>query len=241
MAQALDLVQRRPLGPDRADLVTADLAEWLAEKIGHRPRDLAMFEIALTHSSKSEENYERLEFLGDRVLGLATAAWLYELFPEEPEGKLSRRLNVLVSRATCSEVARDIGVPARMRLGKQAREDGAQDSDNVLGDVVEAMIGAVFLDAGFEAAEDVVQRLWASRVGELERAPKHPKSTLQEWAAANNRKPPVYELVGRSGADHAPTFIVQVSIKGVGEARAEGATKQEAETAAAEALLEQVT
>jgi ribonuclease III len=218
----------------------ADLADWLAEKIGHRPADLALFELALTHSSKSEENYERLEFLGDRVLGLATAAWLYELFPDEPEGMLSRRLNVLVSRAICADVGRDIGIPERMRLGKQAREDGAQDSDNVLGDVVEAMIGAVFLDAGFDVAEGVVQRLWAARVGELEGAPKHPKSTLQEWAAANNRKPPVYALVGRSGPHHGPTFIVEVSIKGVGEARAEGATKQEAETAAAEALLEQV-
>jgi ribonuclease III len=240
MAEALDLVQRRPLGADRAQLVTAELADWLAAKTGHRPVDLALFELALTHSSKSEENYERLEFLGDRVLGLATAAWLYELFPEEPEGKLSRRLNVLVSRAICADVGRDIGIPERMRLGKQARDDGALDSDNVVGDTVEAMIGAVYLDAGFEAAEKVVQRLWASRVGELERAPKHPKSTLQEWAAANNRKPPVYALVGRSGPHHAPTFIVEVSIKGVGEARAEGATKQEAETAAAEALLDQV-
>ena len=216
------------------------LADWLAEKLGHRPGDLTLFELALTHASKSDENYERLEFLGDRVLGLATAAWLYELFPDEPEGKLSRRLNVLVSRAICADVARDIGIPEQMRLGKQAREDGAQDSDNVLGDTVEALIGAVFLDAGFEPAEAVVQRLWASRVGELERAPKHPKSVLQEWAAANNRRPPAYELVGRSGPHHSPRFVVSVSIRDVGEAQAEGTTKQEAETAAAEALLAQV-
>ena len=221
-------------------MVSASLEEWLGETIGHRPADLTLFRLALTHASRSEENYERLEFLGDRVLGLAIAAWLYELFPEEPEGKLSQRLNVLVSRATCAAIARDIGIPEQMRLGKQAREDGASDSDNVLGDAVEALVGAVFLDSGFERAEDVVQRLWASRVGELERAPKHPKSSLQEWAAANNRKPPVYELVGRSGPHHAPTFVVEVSIKGVGEARAEGATKQDAETAAAEALLGQV-
>ena len=221
-------------------MVSDGLADWLADKIGHRPKTLDLFELALTHASKSDENYERLEFLGDRVLGLATAAWLYELFPEEPEGKLSRRLNVLVSRAICSEIARDIGIPERMRLGKQAREDGAQDSDNVLGDTVEALIGAVYLEAGFEAAEDVVQRLWAARVGELERAPKHPKSALQEWAAANNRRPPVYEVVGRSGPHHAPKFVVAVSIKDVGEARAEGTTKQDAETAAAEALLAQL-
>ena len=237
----MDLVQRSALGPDRKDLVTSTLAAWLAEKLGHSPGDTTLFELALTHSSKSGENYERLEFLGDRVLGLATAAWLYDLFREEPEGKLSRRLNVLVSRTVCAEVARDIGIPQQMRLGKQAREDGAYDSDNVLGDAVEALIGAVFLDAGFEAAEDVVQRLWASKVGELERAPKHPKSALQEWAAANNRQAPVYEMVGRSGPHHAPSFVVTVSIKGVGDAQAEGTTKQEAETAAAEALLEQVT
>ena len=220
--------------------MSESLDDWLGDKLGHRPKTLTLFELALTHASRSEENYERLEFLGDRVLGLATAAWLYELFPDEPEGKLSRRLNVLVSRAVCSEVARDIGIPERMRLGKQAREDGAQDSDNVLGDAVEALIGAVYLDAGFEAADDVVQRLWASRVGELERAPKHPKSKLQEWAAAQDKRPPVYELVGRSGPHHAPKFVVKVTIKGVGEAEAEGTTKQDAETAAAEALLAQV-
>jgi ribonuclease-3 len=241
MAQALDLVHRRPLGSDGEDLVSETLADWLEQRIGYRPSDLTLFELAVTHASKSGENYERLEFLGDRVLGLATAAWLYELFPEEAEGNLSRRLNVLVSRTTCSVIARKIGIPERMRLGKQAREDGAFDSDNVLGDVVEALIGAVFIDSAFEAAEAVVRRLWAEQVGELERAPKHPKSALQEWAAANNRKPPVYALVGRSGPHHAPTFVVEVSIKNVGEARAEGLTKQEAETAAAEALLEQVT
>ena len=214
-----------------------ELAEWLEEKTGYRPKDLALFELALTHSSKSEDNYERLEFLGDRVLGLTIAAWLYELFPGDAEGNLSRRLNVLVSRTVCAEVARDIGVPERMRLGKQAREDGAYDSDNVLGDAVEAMIGAVFLDAGFKPAQEMVQRLWAARVGDQEQAPKHPKSALQEWAAANEKRPPAYQTVGRSGPHHAPIFVVEVSIKGVGGAQAEGATKQEAETEAAAALL----
>jgi ribonuclease-3 len=217
-----------------------DLADWIADRTGYRPNDNRLFELALTHSSRSEENYERLEFLGDRVLGVSIAAWLFELFPEEPEGKLSRRLNDLVSRATCAEVARDIGVPERMRLGKQAREDGAQDSDNVLGDAVEALIGAVFLDGGFSPAEDVVQRLWAPRIGDQEKAPKHPKSALQEWAAANDRRPPVYATVGRSGLPHAPTFMVEVSIKGVGEARGEGTSKQEAETEAAKAMLEKL-
>ena len=218
----------------------ADLARWIEAQTGHRPADLALFERALTHSSRSEENYERLEFLGDRVLGLAIAGWLYELFPTEPEGKLSRRLNVLVARSTCAEVARDLGLAAEMRLGKQARDDGAFESDNVLGDMVESLIGALWLEAGYEAAQAFIRKAWGERVGRHDSAPQHPKSVLQEWAAANNRRPPAYEVVGRSGPQHAPTFVIKVSIKGVGEAEAEGATKQDAETEAAQALLDRL-
>ncbi len=219
----------------------AALADWLEAAAGYRPSQIHLFELAVTHASRGEENYQRLEFLGDRVLGLGIAARLYELFPEEPEGSLSQRLNVLVARTTCAEVGRDIGLAMQVRLGKQARDDGAQDSDNVLGDIVEALIGAIFLDGGFEAASAVVRRLWAARIVDQENAPKHPKSALQEWAAAANRKPPAYALVGRSGPQHAPNFVVEVAIKGVGEAQGEGASKQEAETAAAEALLAKVS
>ncbi|MEA3060655.1 MAG: ribonuclease [Sphingomonadales bacterium] len=213
---------------------------WLAETLGRPLGDAALFERALTHSSHGEENYERLEFLGDRVLGLVVATWLCEVFPEEPEGKLSRRFNTLVARETCAEVARELGLGARLRLGKQARDDGAWDSDNVLGDVVEALIGALFLDGGLGAADAFIRRAWADRVSSRDRAPKHPKSALQEWAAANDRKPPEYRLTGRTGPHHAPRFVVEVAIRGVGEASAEGASKQEAETAAAAKLLEQL-
>jgi ribonuclease-3 len=215
-------------------------AAWLEETLGHQPRDLALFERALTHASHEEEPYERLEFLGDRVLGLAIALWLYELFPDEPEGKLSRRLNALVAGETCAEVARELGVSAHLRLGKQAREDGALDSDNVLGDVTEALIGALFLEEGFDVAAAFVRRVWGDRVSSRDKAPKHPKSALQEWAAANQRKPPVYQLADRSGPPHAPRFMVKVEIAGVGSASAEGASKQEAETAAATELMEQL-
>jgi ribonuclease-3 len=240
MAKALDLVQRGALESDRKDRLMADLEDWIEAQTGHRPRDLALFERALTHSSRSEENYERLEFLGDRVLGLAIADWLYALFPDEPEGKLSRRLNVLVSRTTCAEVARELDLAGRMLLGKQARDDGAFESDNVLGDMVESLIGALWLEAGFETAKAFVRAAWGDRVDRRDRAPHHPKSALQEWAAANDRKAPAYEVIGRSGPQHAPTFVVKVSIRGVGDAEAEGLTKQEAETAAAQALLDQV-
>jgi ribonuclease-3 len=214
---------------------------WLEEILGRRPRDTGLFERALTHASFGEAQYERLEFLGDRVLGLAVAAWLYEIFPDEPEGQLSKRLNALVARDVCAEVGRELGVGERVRLGKQAREDGAWDSDNVIGDVVEALIGALHLDAGIEAAQAFVRSAWGDRVSTRDKAPQHPKSALQEWAAAQERKPPAYRLAERSGPQHAPTFVVEVEIKGVGVASAEGASKQEAETAAAAKLLEQLT
>src|SRR5919107_265385 len=152
---------------DRATLV------WLAEVLGRRPSDPARFERALTHASFGGDQYERLEFLGDRVLGLAVATWLYELFPDEPEGQLSKRLNALVARDVCAEVGRELDVGPRLRLGKQAREDGASDSDNVIGDVVEALIGALYLDSGLEAAEAFVRSAWADRVSTRDKAPQH--------------------------------------------------------------------
>lgn len=216
-------------------------SEWVEKTLGHKPGDPALFERALTHSSRGEEHYERLEFLGDRVLGLTIAAWLYGLFPDEPEGKLSRRLNALVSGETCAEIARELGVGGQAILGKQARDDGAADSDNVLGDIVEALIGALYLEAGFETAAAFIRRAWGERVSTHDHAPKHPKSELQEWAAAHDRKPPVYRLTGRSGPHHAPRFTVEVEIAGVGTAAADGLSKQEAETAAAKALLEKLS
>ena len=237
------MVLGRAAGTDWRDLLNGpdELTGWLAEMLGHRPRDQALFTRALTHSSRGDDHYERLEFLGDRVLGLVTATWLYELFPDEPEGKLSRRLNALVSGETCAEIARELGIGAHVILGKQAREDGASDSDNVLGDVVEALIGALYLEAGLEAATAFIRSAWGDRVSTRDKAPKHPKSALQEWAAANDRKPPVYETKDRSGPHHAPKFVVEVAINGIGSASAEGLSKQEAETAAAQALLEKLT
>jgi ribonuclease III len=238
----MDLVQRRALGSDRWYLLTerGDIGAWVEATIGHRPRDPALFERALTHSSRSDDDYERLEFLGDRVLGLVIAHWLFELFPTEPEGTLSRRLNSLVSREACAEVARELEIGRRAILGKQAREDGAADSDNVLGDIVEALIGALYLEAGLDRARTFIRTAWGERVSTRDRAPKHPKSALQEWAAARDHRTPVYEVKHRSGPHHAPHFEVEVSIKGVGEARAKGLSKQEAETAAAKALLEKL-
>ena len=218
----------------------ADIGAFVRERLGHDLRDARLFELALTHSSAGSDNYERLEFLGDRVLGHVIARALYERYPGEPEGNLSRRYNGLVDRETCAEIGRELGIPALIHLGKQAREDGASQSDNVVGDVVEALIGALLIDGGFDAAERFIMGMWEPHLAEQRRAPKHPKSALQELAAARQCKSPVYEVLGRTGAHHAPKFTIRVSVSGLGEATAEGTSKQEAETEAAAALLKQL-
>ena len=221
--------------------MSRELRDFVCTKLGHQPKDLALFERALTHSSLGKDSYERLEFLGDRVLGLIIGRWLYERFETEPEGQLSRRHNALVARETCAEVGRELGLPPLIRLGKQAREDGASNSENVVGDVIEALIGALLLDGGIDAADGFVRRAWESHLDGQGKAPVHPKSALQELAAARGLKTPVYEVANRSGAQHSPRFTVRVSVGKAGEASAEGSSKQEAETAAATALLEQLS
>ena len=210
----------------------------IGDLLDHRPADAKLFERALTHGSHGGDTYERLEFLGDRVLGLVIAAWLYERFPSEPEGKMSRRYNVLVTRETCAEVGRAIDLPRHIRLGKQAREDHASLSDNVVGDVVEALIGALYLDAGLGCAEGFIRAHWAPFLDDQKRVPMHAKSGLQEVAAARNLGVPLYEIVARFGPHHAPRFRVKVSLGAHGEAEAEGDSKQEAEKEAATALME---
>ena len=232
----MDVGVGRALEPDWGRLLTPELDAWLVATFGESPRDAALFERALTHGSQGAVNYERLEFLGDRVLGLAIAEWLYERFPAEPEGALSKRINALVARTICAEVAREIAVIPHIRLGKQARNDGAAASDNVTGDVVEALIGALYLDRGYDAAKAFIRRAWAARIDRT-KAPQHPKAALQEWAATQNRRTPEYTVLDRSGPDHAQRFTIRVKIGSLGEATGEGSSKQEAETAAARALL----
>ena len=215
----------------------AETRDWLAGQ-GIAVRDEEIWLHALTHGSTNEaSDYQRLEFLGDRVLGLTIADWLYGR-TEGGEGALSQRLNALVSRGTCANVARAIGLPEHIRMGKQARDDGGADSDNILGDVMESLIGAHFLEHGFDATRTLIHRIWADPLLGDTGTRKHPKSALQEWAAGNQRKPPDYEVVDRSGPDHAAQFTVRVSVKNVGEAEATASSKQEAETAAAKAFME---
>lgn len=238
----MDLVLGDPLGPHwRQDLSAGSLDPatrlWLEALTGGALGDESLWHEALTHGSTGEaRDYQRLEFLGDRVLGLTIAEWLHELGTGD-EGRLSQRLNALVSRDMNAHVAREIGLGQHMRLGKQAQDDGGRDSGNILGDVMEAILGAGFLTQGFPAMRDLVRRLWGEAVTGKVGQSKHPKSALQEWAAGNKRRMPEYRLVERSGPDHAARFTVSVSVHGVGEAQASGNSKQEAEKQAAEEFL----
>ena len=244
----MDLVQRGAVEPDRQYLLSgldllsglpSETAAFLSDLTGAPPLDPALWREALTHGSLGEvRTYERLEFLGDRVLGLAVAEWLHERGTAD-EGTLSQRLNALVSGATCARVAREIGLPAHIRLGKQARDDGGADSGNILGDAMEALLGALFVERGYEAARGLVRRLWDEMFAAGMGTSKHPKAALQEWAAGGKRKPPVYTLVAREGPDHAASFTVEVAVKGVGEAQASGSSKQHAETRAAKAFMKE--
>ena len=239
----MDVVHGDALESRRADVLTGmallepRTRQWLVEQTGHEPDDEQVWRRALTHgSAQAGYSYERLEFLGDRVLGLSIAEWLFRR-NSGAEGTLSQRLNALVSRKTCAGIARQIGLGEHVEMGKQARSDGGIDSDNILGDVIESLIGACFIDHGFDAARAMVRRWWDAEVSGTAGTMKHPKSALQEWAAGNNRKPPEYTLLDRSGPDHASRFVVRVSVHRVGAADGDGDSKQAAETAAAEAFL----
>lgn len=213
------------------------MRQWAKASLGLSFRDEALLLRALTHKSAGTDNYERIEFLGDRVLGAAMAAWLFELFPEDTEGQLTRRIARLVSRESCARIARQLGVARHVRLGPQARSDGGADSDNILGDVLEALIGAAFLEGGMDAVIALVRHGWAGEVTAISEAPKHPKSAVQEWAAANNLKGPIYRTVGRTGPHHNPRFRVELAVDRLPPVEAEGTSKQEAETAAAQLFL----
>lgn len=209
----------------------------LAEIIGGTLDDLTLYDLALTHGSTGRADYQRLEFLGDRVLGLVLASELFIRFPAASEGEMSSRLHVLASGATCAAISQRLDLPALIRFGAQARNDGGRHSDNIAADAIEALIGALYLDRGMDAARSFILAHWGTMIDGQQAAPKHPKAALQEWALARGRRPPEYEIVAREGPDHAPRFRVAVRIGKLAHAEAEGASKQAAEKAAAAALL----
>ena len=215
----------------------------LEERVGYRFADAAMLEIALTHISalKGARNragsYQRLEFLGDHVLGLIISDMLYRAFPKADEGELSRRLADLVRKETCAEIARNIDLGAAIRIGASEHNAGARTRLAILADVCEALIGAVYLDGGYKAAEELVDRLWQERLRATAQPVRDPKTVLQEWAQARGLPTPAYREVARSGPDHNPEFRVSVQLPALAPAEGQGRSKRAAEQAAAATML----
>ncbi len=197
---------------------------------------------ALTHTSqvRSERpNNERLEFLGDRVLALVIAEHLYVTFPDSPEGEMALRLNAMVRKETCAQVATNMQLGEMMKsfAGKSAVHKGVFESQNVLGDACEAVLAAVYLDAGLEAARKFILSAWHDMFAHDTVIRKDPKSTLQEWALARKLDVPVYTEVSRDGPDHSPEFIMSVEIADMGKKSGRGTSKRAAEQSAAEKFL----
>jgi ribonuclease III len=215
----------------------------LEERIGYRFTDPALLDSALSHISalKGARNrvgsYQRLEFLGDHVLGLVISDMLFRAFPRADEGELSRRLADLVRKETCAEIARGIDLGAAIRLGASEANAGARTRPAILADVCEALIGAVYLDGGFVAAEALIGRLWQVRMKTKAEPLRDPKTVLQEWAQGRGLPTPAYREIARSGPDHDPQFRVAVQLPHLAPAEGSGRSKRAAEQAAAAAMM----
>jgi ribonuclease-3 len=212
----------------------------LQATLGHDFQDQGLLNTALTHMSAEGprlQSYQRLEFLGDRVLGLCIADMLFARYPTAAEGDMSRRLADLVRKETCAEVAIAWNLGAFMRLGEGEILGGARKNKAILADACEAIIGAVFIDGGYEAARALVERAFGERLLKPVRPLRDAKTALQEWAQGQGYPTPTYSERGRSGPDHAPMFRVAARITGLVDAEAQGPSKRLAEQAAAEAFL----
>ncbi len=228
--------------PDGGGRAARELAA-LEARLDHSFTDRRLIERALTHASApgvgevGRDSYQRLEFLGDRVLGIAVAGMLHDAYPNADEGELARRLNHLVRRETCAEVAVELGLDRALRIGASEAQGGGRRKVAILGDVCEAVLAAVYLDAGFEASRGLVERYWRPRMLAFATATRDAKTTLQEWVQGRGLATPLYEAVERTGPDHAPQFTILVRVEGLDAAEGRGRSKREAEQGAATALL----
>ncbi|HWU99808.1 MAG TPA: ribonuclease III [Devosia sp.] len=215
----------------------------LEARLGYRFADPELLDRALTHSSavapakRIAQSYQRLEFLGDRVLDLVVADMLYRRFPQANEGELNRTLVTLVRGETCAAIARALDIGADLNLGESERRTGGQDNDTILGDVAEAVMGALYLDGGLGAAYDFLERMLGDKLDMALHQRPDPKTTLQEWAQSQGLEPPDYELVGQVGPQHAPEFTIAVRLGSFDPLTATGSSKKLAEHKAAEAFL----
>ncbi|QGX99398.1 ribonuclease III [Roseovarius faecimaris] len=221
--------------------LSADLKAF-ETRLGHSFADPELLLRAVTHASMSSAtrgDNQRLEFLGDRVLGLVMAEALLEVDPEASEGQLAPRFNALVRKETCAEVAREIDLGKVLKLGRSEMMSGGRRKQALLGDAMEAVIAAVYRDAGFAAARDLVRRLWGARVHNVQDDARDAKTALQEWAQARGLPPPDYVETARTGPDHAPQFTIRARLSSGLSAMATAGSKRQAEQAAARALLDQ--
>jgi ribonuclease-3 len=217
----------------------------LEDKIGYEFADKALLERAVTHISalsggNRANSYQRLEFLGDHVLGLVISDMLYRAFPKANEGELSRRLADLVRKETCAEVARAMDLGPALKLGSSESNSGGRLRTTILGDACEALVGAAFIDGGYEAADALVARFWKERMLKPMRPLRDPKTMLQEWAQARALPTPAYQELARTGPHHKPKFSVAVVLPGRPPAEGIGTSKRAAEQAAAAAMLAKV-
>jgi ribonuclease-3 len=219
----------------------------VAQRIGHRFGDPKLLRECLTHSSAAaargrthRRNNERLEFLGDRVLGLVVADLLFTAYPGEGEGDLSRRHAALVRRETLAEVAAEIDLGEWLVLSRSEEDGGGRTNPTILADAMEALIGAVHRDAGLEASSALIRRFWQPRLAAMDAPPQDVKTALQEWSQERSLGLPRYEVVQTAGPDHAPTFEVMVTLADLPPEQARGNSKRMAERAAAERLLTRV-
>ncbi len=215
----------------------------LEERLGHRFESPELLVRAVTHSSMSSatrQDNQRLEFLGDRVLGLVMSEALLDTDASATEGQLAPRFNALVRKEACADVAREVDLGAALKLGRSEMISGGRRKQALLGDAMEAVIAAVYRDAGFEVAKALVLRLWGARVQSVKADARDAKTSLQEWAQARGLAPPKYELVKRSGPDHAPVFTIAARLDNGAEQEATAGSKRQAEQAAAKSLLERL-
>ena len=212
----------------------------LSERIGYSFSDINQLEEALTHASFSStvaRDNQRLEFLGDRVLGLVVAEKLLADDPDAVEGKLAPRLNAMVRKEACADIAADIGIGAVMRMGRSEMQSGGRRKTAILGDAMEAVIAAVYLDGGFAPARAMILALWKEKFTQAPQLSGDPKTELQEWAQARGMQPPQYLEKSRRGPDHAPLFVIEAKLENGASAEAEARSKRAAQQAAAEELL----
>ncbi|WP_306113377.1 MULTISPECIES: ribonuclease III [unclassified Roseovarius] len=215
----------------------------LEARLGHQFSDPELLVRAVTHSSMSSptrEDNQRLEFLGDRVLGLVMAQAVLEHDRSASEGQLAPRFNALVRKETCADVARAVDIGAVLKLGRSEMVSGGRRKQALLGDAMEAVIAAVYLDAGFDAAQAMILRLWGDRIRTVKADARDAKTALQEWAQARGLQPPRYVETDRSGPDHAPQFTIEAQLDGQDPEAATAGSKRLAEQAAAKALLARV-